>query len=337
MSVYAAYEVNRAPCAGGDARGSIAAASLHAGPMLASARMRQGLCFLRARPDIRGRIPLTSADGPSPRTRIGWSDQGTGAPYSAPSASPVRRELPPMPSARSATARPATRADPVATAMSTGAPSHGSPKRIVRRGSGRRLGRLAFVASERALQFPRLVEDPGGTQSVGRRMPPWHRRSRWGPRSTGASAPARFPGAARPGRHEPAEPVLATLGAGQRRAGSGGTAIIAGLPAAAAYVTTAGVHGVERHRKRDRRACRTRMGSEKGNTWLYRSAKSHVINARYEERTVDPASTDFRFPAPSGFVQIRSLQIGGTHGREPAARRFTLDRMHAAERGVLRS
>ena len=35
------------------------------------------------RPDIRGRIPLTSADGPSPRTRIGWSDQGTGAPYSA--------------------------------------------------------------------------------------------------------------------------------------------------------------------------------------------------------------------------------------------------------------
>ena len=97
-----------------------------------------------------------------------------------------------------------------------------APRRIVRRGSGRRLGRLAFVASERALQFPRLGEDPGGTQSVGRRMPPWHRRSRWGPRSTGASAPARFPGAARPGRHEPAEPVLATLGAGQRRAGSGG-------------------------------------------------------------------------------------------------------------------
>ena len=36
MSVDAAYEVNRAPCAGGDARGSIAAASLHDGPMLAS-------------------------------------------------------------------------------------------------------------------------------------------------------------------------------------------------------------------------------------------------------------------------------------------------------------
>ena len=104
-------------------------------------------------------------------------------------------------------------------------PSRGSPKRIVRRGSGRRLGRLAFVAGERALQLPRLGEDPGGTPSVGRRMPPWHRRSRWGPRSTGASAPARFPGAARPGRHEPAEPILGTLGAGQRRAGSGGTAI----------------------------------------------------------------------------------------------------------------
>ena len=104
-------------------------------------------------------------------------------------------------------------------------PSRGSPKRIVRRGSGRRLGRLAFVAGERALQLPRLGEDPGGTPSVGRRMPPWHRRSRWGPRSTGASAPARFPGAARLGRHEPAEPILGTLGAGQRRAGSGGTAI----------------------------------------------------------------------------------------------------------------
>ncbi len=158
-------------------------------------------------------------------------------------------------------------------------PSRGSPKRIVRRGSGRRLGRLAFVAGERALQLPRLGEDPGGTPSVGRRMPPWHRRSRWGPRSTGASAPARFPGAARPGRHEPAEPILGTLGAGQRRAGSGGGTVIRGVPAAAGHLTTAGIHGVERHRRGDRRACRTRMGSEKGNTPLYRSAKSRVLNA----------------------------------------------------------
>ena len=30
-------------------------------------------------------------------------------------------------------------------------------------------------------------------------------------------------------------------------------------------------------------------------------------------------------------------RAGGTHGREPAARRFTLDRKHAAARGVLRS
>ena len=29
-------------------------------------------------------------------------------------------------------------------------------------------------------------------------------------------------------------------------------------------------------------------------------------------------------------------RAGGTHGQEPAARRFTLDRKHAAARGVLR-
>jgi hypothetical protein len=184
-SVDAAYEVNRALCAGGDARGSIAAASLHAGPMLASARMRQGLCSLRATPDIRGRIPLTSADGPSPR-RESVGRSGTGAPYSAAlrvvGAANCRRCRPP--------------------ARRTSAPPP-EPEQI-----------------QPPHRCPR-----GGTPSVGRRMPPWHRRSRWGPRSTGASAPARFPGAARPGRHEPAEPVLATLGAGQRRAGSGGTAI----------------------------------------------------------------------------------------------------------------
>ena len=254
-----------------------------------------------------------------------------------PSAAPVRRELPPMPSTRSATARPATRADPVATAMSTGTPSHGSPKRIVRRGSGRRLGRLAFVASERAQQFPRLGEDPGGTQPVGRRMPPWHRRSRWGPRSTGASAPARFPGAARPGRHEPAEPVLATLGAGQRRAGSGGGDSYSRgcrLPP----------HILRRPWSTAWKGTERQTAGHAGHAWAVKRAMrgftdrlSRVFSTRYEERTVDPASTDFRFPAPSGFVQIRSLQIGGTHGREPAARRFTLDRMHAAFRGVLRS
>ena len=30
-------------------------------------------------------------------------------------------------------------------------------------------------------------------------------------------------------------------------------------------------------------------------------------------------------------------RVGDTHGQEPAARRFTLDRKHAAARGVLRS
>ena len=197
-----------------------------AGPMLASARMRQGLCSSRATPDLRGRIPLNYADGPSPR-RESVGRSGTGAPYSAAlrvvgapriaadAVSPLGDRPPRHPSpSRSSRHSDVNRR-----------PSRGSPKRIVRRGSGRRLGRLAFVAGERALQLPRLGEDPGGTPSVGRRMPPWHRRSRWGPRSTGASAPARFPGAARPGRHEPAEPILGTLGAGQRRAGSGGTAI----------------------------------------------------------------------------------------------------------------
>ena len=46
------------------------------------------------------------------------------------------------------------------------APSRGSPKRIVRRGSGRRLGRLAFVAGERALQLPRLGEDTGAARRL---------------------------------------------------------------------------------------------------------------------------------------------------------------------------
>ena len=72
--------------------------SLHAGPMLASARMRQGLCSLRATPNLRGRIPLTSADGPSPR-RESVGRSGTGAPYSAALRVVGARELPPMPSA----------------------------------------------------------------------------------------------------------------------------------------------------------------------------------------------------------------------------------------------
>ena len=192
---------------------------------------------------------------------------------------------------RSATARPATRADPVATAMSTGTPSHGSPKRIVRRGSGRRLGRLAFVASERAQQFPRLGEDPGGTQSVGRRMPPWHRRSRWGPRSTGASAPARFPGAARPGRHEPAEPVLATLGAGQRRAGSGGDSYSRGcrLPP----------HILRRPWSTAWKGTERQTAGHAGHAWAvqrvmrgFTDRLSRVFSTRYEEYTVDPAGPE---------------------------------------------
>ena len=104
-------------------------------------------------------------------------------------------------------------------------PSRGSPKRIVRRGSGRRLGRLAFVAGERARSSLALAKTPGA-----RRL--WAGACR---RGTGVAGGVRVQPAlqrprgspARPGlgRHEPAEPILGTLGAGQRRAGSGGTAI----------------------------------------------------------------------------------------------------------------
>ena len=126
---------------------------------LASARMRQSLCSLRATPDLRGRIPLTSADGPSPS--VGRS--GTGAPYSAAlrvvgapligrrcRQPTVNMTLPLMRSielpthratyligrrcrqpARRPPAPPPDRADPAATAMSTGTRAVGAPSASV--------------------------------------------------------------------------------------------------------------------------------------------------------------------------------------------------------------
>ena len=144
-----------------------------------------------------------------------------------------------MPSARSTTARPATRtrADPASTAMSTGTyrhPSRGSPKRIVRRGSRRRLGRLAFVAGERARRLPRLGEDPGAA----RRLRAGACR-RPGPRSTGFSARATR-AVPRPGRHEPTEPIVGTLESDSGTPAQG-ERLLAGLPVTVASITTARV------------------------------------------------------------------------------------------------
>ena len=227
--------------------------------------MRQGLCSLRATPDLRGRIPLTSADGPSPR-RESVGRSGTGAPYSAalrvvgaprmPAVSPRNMTLPlrsielptraplnraPMPSARSTTARPATRAraDPAATAMSTGARAVAAPSASFGAAAG-----AGSVASRSSLANApcsslALAKTPGA-----RRL--WAGACR---RGTGVAGGVRVQpalqrprdprGAARPGRHEPAEPIVGTLRVGQQRAGSGGTAT-RGAAGTAASITTAG-------------------------------------------------------------------------------------------------
>ena len=103
-------------------------------------------------------------------------------------------------------------ADPAATAMSTGTRAVGAPSASFGAAAGAgsncqytiKCGqRHAPTRSPRVRRRRTRAAAPspwrrprGGTPSVGRRMPPWRRR---GPRSTGASAPARparFPGAA---------------------------------------------------------------------------------------------------------------------------------------------
>ena len=246
--------------------------------------MRRGLCALRATPDIRGRIPLNYADGPSPR-RESVGRSGTSAPYSAAlrvvarNAPRIAADCDRQPARRPPARRPPPEPEqiqPPQRCQQAPEPWEPQAHRSARQRAPARSPRVRRWRTRR--QLPRLGEDPGGTPSVGRRMPPWHRRSRWGPRSTGASAPARFPGAARPGRHEPAEPILGTLGAGQRRAGSGGTA-------------TRGAAGHRRiyHDGRGPRRGKAQGGATAGHagrTWVvkrampaYRSAKPRVFNA----------------------------------------------------------
>ena len=223
-----------------------------------------------------------------------------------PSASSVRRELPPKPSARSATARPATRAraDPAATAMSTGARAVAAPSASFGAAAG-----AGSVASRSSLANApcsslALAKTPGA-----RRL--WAGACR---RGTGVAGGVRVQPALQRPRGSPARPGLGAMSQPSQfwvrlepdsDAPARGGRLFAGLPAAAAYLTTAGIHGVERHRRSDRRACRTHMGSEKGNARLT-DRLSHVFSTRYEDRTVDPASTDFRFPAAARPVQIRS-------------------------------
>ena len=73
-------------------------------------------------------------------------------------------------------------------------------------------------------------------------MSPWHRRNRWGPRSTDASQRPRDPrgSPARPRRHEPAEPIVGTLESDSNAPARGGR-LLAGLPVTAASITTARV------------------------------------------------------------------------------------------------
>ena len=171
------------------------------------ARMRQSLCS----------IACNRGCGRSfAKTRIGDREQVHR--IRPPSASPARREM--LPTLRSTTARPATRtrADPAAPAISTGA-RRGSPKRTVRRGRGCRpfasrsspaISRPgAFGGARPCLASTRPPANAPGCSSAlaktpargsipdvadsGQRMPLWRQRSRWGPRSTGTSAPAVTP------------------------------------------------------------------------------------------------------------------------------------------------
>ena len=144
-----------------------------------------------------------------------------------PTRAPLNRA--PMPSARSTTARPATRPEqiqPPQRCQQAPEPWEPQAHRSARQRSPARSPRVRRRRTRAATPSP-WRRPRGGTPSVGRRMPPWHRRSRWGPRSTGASAPARparFPGAARPGRHEPAEPIVGTLESDSNAPARGGTA-----------------------------------------------------------------------------------------------------------------
>ena len=108
----------------------------------------------------------------------------------------------------------------------------GRPPRRRRAANCRRLGRLAFVAGERARQLPRLGDDPGAARRL------WAGACR---RGTGVAGGIRVQPAlqrprdprgspARPGRHEPAEPNYRYTRVGQQRAGSGGEGYSRGSP-----------------------------------------------------------------------------------------------------------
>ena len=64
----------------------------------------------------------------------------------------------------------------------------------------------------------------------------------------------------------------------------------------------------------------------------YRVWTTYLLGAVLPHLRMLPAILRMIVPAVSD-----ESRAGGTHGREPAARRFTLDRKHAAARGVLRS
>ena len=204
-----------------------------------------------------------------------------------------------MPSARSTTARPATRTRSRSSRHGdvNRHPSRGSPKRIVRRGSRRRLGRLAFVAGERARRLPRLGEDPGAARRL------WAgacRRGAGGVRVQPALQRPRDPrgSPARPGRHEPAEPIVGTLKWDSNAPARGGGRLLAGLPAAAADLTTARVTAWK--------GTRGATAGHAGRAWVVKRAMrgltdrlSHVFSTRYEDRTVDPAGPNSRTPQES--------------------------------------
>ena len=164
MSVDAAYEVNRALCAGGDAP------RLDWGRFTAC-RPYAGIRAHAAGPCAKRRSPLRTILRQDENRLI---DREQVLRIRPPSASPARRaplNRAPMPSARSTTARPATRtrADPAATAMSTGARAVGAQAhRSARQRAPARSPR--FVAGDLApRRLRRRSTCPASTRPPGQR------------------------------------------------------------------------------------------------------------------------------------------------------------------------
>ena len=111
-------------------------------------------------------------------------------------------------------------------------------------------------------------------------MPPWHRPSG----STGASAPLRFPGPARPERHAPAEPIP---GYARRRTATprlGGTGIRGAAAcrhfrrARAGFTAWKGAEGRRKAQKHGPPGMPDADGQQKGQQPFHRSGKSCILN-----------------------------------------------------------